>query len=366
MKNFSPKILYPLLAIALVIAIYANKAESGSEKAEPKPSVKTTLAKEAEKILRLEISGFVQGEKRAEIAPAVSGRILSISKREGDEVRKGEVLAIIEGGQSDAQVAAADTGVTALKKTLADTEKYYDQLVDLAKETSGNNEEAVKSAKRGRDLQMQSVKTQIASAEGALGIAKSGKNNFVLTAPFSGIISSINGRIGGFANFSSPLVSLNTQNNLEIETYVTASEGREIKTGALVNLASSTGEPITGVVATVAPGADQATLKTMIKIHLDNKDQKIFLGDFLRGQIIIPRADSAITIPKKAVVSRAGDQVVFTLDENNIAKEQSLRLGQQQNDEVEVIEGIAVNQKIVVEGQQYLINGLETTPYEKN
>ncbi|KKQ45673.1 MAG: Efflux pump, RND family, membrane fusion lipoprotein [Candidatus Moranbacteria bacterium GW2011_GWC2_37_8] len=359
------KLIGPLIVIIIILAIILSlKSTSNAEQSKVVPTVKITRAKIAESTIPIEISGFVRGENRADIAPMASGKILNILKHEGEQVKKGEVLAIIEANQSDTQIAAANASVAAIKKTLTETKNYYDQLVDQAKESA--DEEAIESAKRGRDLQIQGAETQLTSAEGALSIARSGKNNFILVAPFSGIITAIHSRVGGFANFSSPLISIHTQNNLEIETYVSASNGHRITNGAIVSLQSPSGIPLSGIVTTVAPGVDSLSLKTLVRIHLNDETSSVHLGDFLHGEILTPRQQPSITIPRNSVVSRGGDSVVFTLDENNIAKEQLIKIANENGNSIEVSEGIAAHQKIVTQGQQYLINGSLATPYETN
>jgi RND family efflux transporter MFP subunit len=293
----------------------------------------------------------------------VSRRILRILKHEGELVKKGDVIATIDAGGSDAQVAAASTSVDALSKTLNASEKYYNQLVDQAKSDSRSNNEATKSAKRGRDLQIQAAKAQLIAAQGSLGIAQSSRNNSTLIAPFSGTITTVYGREGGFANFSIPLISISTPMRRLKHMFRLLMGGC---VGTRATMQTPAGQPVSGIVTTVAAGSDTQSLKTLVRIHLDDTSHTIFLGDFLHGEILIPRLEKAVSIPRNAVISRGGDQIVFTLDDNNIAKEQSIKISSEHDGFVDVTEGLHTNQKIVIDGQQYLIDGSITKPYESN
>ena len=133
--------------------------------------------------------------------------------------------------------------------------------------------------------------------------------------------------------------------------------------GTIVNLKSTSGAPISGIITAVSPGADSLSLKTFIRIHINDSSEEISMGDFLHGQIMLPSDNFAISIPRNAMVSRGGDLVVFVLDENNVAKEQSVKIGAEYGGKINIVEGLNVNQKIVIEGQQYLITGLTTSPY---
>ncbi|EKD58351.1 MAG: efflux transporter, rnd family, mfp subunit precursor [uncultured bacterium] len=350
------------VAMAL-LALGWGLTSKSNEKQTSKPTAGFILAKESRNEEKIEISGFANGANRAEIAPMASGKIIRLLKYEGEKVSKGQALAIIEATQADAQLEAASATVKSLEKTVSESEQYYDQLVDEAKE-SGANDESVQSAKRARDLQIQATKSQLAAANGALKVAKAGKGNLTLTAPFAGTIIAINEREGGFANFSMPLISLSTENNLEIETYVSAQLSKNILVGTVATFQAPDEKTISGTVTAVAPGADNSNFKTLIRIRLNDEQEAVHLGDFLRGEILIPRQGSAISIPRKALISRGGDQVVFVLDENNRAKQQPVKAVAENGDLVDITEGLSIDQKVVVEGQQYLVNNSITSPYE--
>ncbi len=369
MSRITLKQGYSLIGVITVIAAAAflSKMHNNTKESTlPAQPVKIVTAKGADKNIPLEISGFVRGESRADVAPMISGRILHIFKYEGETVKKGEVLATIDANVSNTQVAAASSSVYALSKTLDDSKKYYDQLVDQTKSDSNSTSEAIKSAKRGRDLQIQAAKDQLIAAQGTLSIAQAGRNNSTLIAPFSGIITTVYGREGGFANYSMPLIGISTQNNKEIETYVSATDGKNIAVGTIAMMQDLNGQPVSGIVTAVSTGSDSQSLKTLIRVHINDASNTIYLGDFLHGQILIPRFSDAVSIPRNAIVSRGGDQIVFTIDDNNVAKEQSIKISSEHDGIIDVVGGLNINQKVVTEGQQYLINGSATKPYESN
>jgi RND family efflux transporter MFP subunit len=364
-KSLSAGGISLLLLIIIVIIISSNTKKKELTES---PTVKTIIAKQAQAITSIEVAGFVKGENRADVAPMASGRILQILKKEGMTVRKGETLATIEATGADAQLTAADAGVAAMKKTLNETESYYDQLVSQAEAmpSSKANDEAISSAKRARDLQIQATKDQLVAAQGSADVAKAGKGNFILTAPFDGIITAIYSRVGGFASIGNPLLNISTTNNFEVEAYASATNGRKIAIGNIVTFKSNSNAPLTGIVTAVAAGADTQNLKTLVRIHLNDTKNEIYLGDFLHGEILIPTNEKTISIPRNSIISRGGDLVVFTIDENDVAKEQNVKIGNENNGFANINEGLSENQKVVIEGQQYLINGLTTKTYATN
>lgn len=375
------KVLLIAISIMAIITVTISfralrKPVSAYDSPSGKPSVKTADVQESSIGKLILVSGFVRGEDRADLAPAASGRITSILKQEGDSVRKGEVIITIDAHEINAQVQAANANIDALNKTLKDAKKYYGQLVDQTKAAKDDAkdsdmptdaaEEAIDSAKKGRDLQVQSIQDQITAAQGALGVAQAGRSNFSIIAPFSGTVLAVNGRVGDFANFSAPLVKLATPGSLELETYVSAADGRDISVGSTVSITDSAGAPFAGTVTAVAPGSDAASLKTLVRIHIDDETGTLMIGDFVNGSIAIPSAKPQLEIPRQAVIFRGGDPAVFTVGSDNIAHEQPVKLGTERDGSVAVLEGLSQGERIVSEGQQYLVNGITVSPYGGN
>lgn len=364
-----------ILIVAISLRALKKPASADNPPSE-NPSVKTASVQESSIGKLISVSGFVRGEDRADLAPAASGRITSILKHEGDSVRKGEVIATIDAHEVNAQVQAANANIDALNKTLKDARKYYSQLIDqtkAAKDDAKDSDmptdaakEAIDSAKKGRDLQVQSIQDQITAAQGALGVAQAGRSNFSLIAPFSGTVLAVNGRVGDFANFSAPLVKLATPGSLELETYVSATDGRDISVGSTVSIMNSAGAPFAGTVTAVAPGSDTASLKTLVRIHIDDETGTLMIGDFVNGSIAVPSDRPQLEIPRQAVLFRGGDPIVFVIESNNTVHEQPVRLGTERDGSVTVLEGLAQGERIVSEGQQYLVNGLTVSPYGEN
>ena len=356
------------ILLTLMAFSFAKIPNDTNQETKTIKSVKITLAKKADKNMPLEISGFVRGEERADIAPMMSGTILRLLKHEGEYVKKGDVLATIDANHSETQIAVAKANVDTLQKTLTASEKYYQQLVSQSKEATSSDAtaEAIQSAKRSRDLQIQVAKNQLITAQGALNIAQTSKKNSTLVAPFSGVITALHGREGGFANFSMPLVSLCTQKIKDIETFISATRGRAVTVGSTALLQTEMGQPLSGVVTVISAGSDSQSLKTLVRIHLNDTDTLLSLGDFLHGHLMIPRLQDAVSVPRNALISRGGDKIIFTLNEDNTVKEQPVSISSEYDGMLDITTGIAENQKIVIEGQHSLVNGLVVKPYESN
>lgn len=363
-------LLLGFLVLAIISTVWFIRSKKTNISEEKIPAVQTIVAQKQPEVRIISISGFARASDRADVAPMASGRILKIFKHEGDTVKKGELIATIDAQQADAQTQAASASVNALQKTLSDSKKYYDQLIDQSKavRSDANNSsdtlnESVKSAKRARDLQVQITNDQLVAAEGSLSVAQAGRNNFNIISPFSGKITAVYGREGGFANFSAPLVSISATSGLEIETYLAASDGRSVTLGNPVEFYLANGTPLAGTIINIAPGSDPESLKTFVRIKINDNADLVQIGDFLHGEIQIPTNNQVILVPRSAIVLRGGDHIIFTVDENGITQENKVQTLNEQNDEMQITNGITDGQHIATQGQQYLVTGVKVSEY---
>lgn len=356
------KLHYLIIAVLFVFFLsFLTFRKKDAEKVENDPVIKTTSVKKSNLDMPIKVSGFIKGANRADVAPMANGRIIKITKKEGDFIKKGEVLAIIDSKTSSIQTSAAQSGVEALNKILKDTEDYYGQLVKETRENSSANKETIDSAKKARDLQIQSIKAKIIEAEGNFKIASSNQENFSVTAPFSGKILSLYLKEGDFANFSYPIANISTDNNFEIESYVSSSESKKIKLGDNVILFSSDDIAFSGNVTTIAPGSSEQNFKTLIKIKPSKDISEIIrLGDFVNGNIFVAREKETILIPRNSIITKGSDSIVFIFNEKtNTVEEKIIKILDEYDNNVNIESGINENDMIVTEGQQYLVNGLK-------
>ena len=90
-------------------------------------------------------------------------------------------------------------------------------------------------------------------------------------------------------------------------------------------------------------------------LTINNPDLKLRPGSYIKAEIITMRKDSVIVIPKELISSGRRGQSVFVV-ENNTAQERRISTGLENPDQVEVVEGLSLNDRIVVEGFETLGN----------
>ena len=112
---------------------------------------------------------------------------------------------------------------------------------------------------------------------------------------------------------------------------------------------------LNGKISQVSPVLDpeSRTFKTFIEI--DNPDLLLRPGMFVKTEVIVASKDSTIVIPKDIIMSRRNNKIVFVV-ETGTAFERSITIGLENPDEVEIIEGLKPNERLVVDGFETLRN----------
>lgn len=327
-------------------------------------------------------SGVVGGEKEVFISPKVSGYVVEMKKKEGDFVRKGELLAVVDGADLNLQSVAASDNVSALKKVLEKTEKYYDQVVDeteaavdvskkeyvavrdgesssdseisIAKKGYEKTKESLDSAKKLRDSQVQSVEAEITAAIGQSKVLQNYANNTRIIAPFDGVIGRKMASVGSMVSPSVPVYTLISSNKKEVEIFAPASVTQYLSVGQKVQVFSDEADEKTiGTVSAVSPSADTISRKSVVRISLGDD---FSLGEFVVVDLPLKKRDNISIIPVQAVVGEYYEKFVFVARDGMVEK-RKIEIGNEADGFVEVVSGVEVGEEIVVEGQFYLRDG---------
>ena len=197
------------------VLFFSAKAMDSGLAGDTKP-VKSIIIEPQQFSASQEYGGFVRGIDQAVLMTKINGRITKIAKKEGEFVKKGEVIVLLSADEITAQLQGAQQSIEAFEKTLDDTEKYYDQKVDEAKDNNASKEE-VQSAKRLRDLQVRAAKTELVNAQGSLGIAQSYAKETSVRAPFNGVITRVFQEVGQVAGPTTPICEIAGQAELSME-----------------------------------------------------------------------------------------------------------------------------------------------------
>ena len=304
----------------------------------------------------LRSTGTVHARETAIVSAQVMGRIQQVMVREGDSVRTGQTLVVLDDAAMRASVEQAQAGVKAAlsqqaadetdAKLAASTLERYRQL-EAQKSVSPQEMDEVTRRAEAATARLEAVRAQTEAAKAQESGTRTMAAYARLTAPFSGVVTARMADPGTMAAPGVPLLQVDQAGALQLQTTVDESAISVVHKGmkVQVGIGSDGAASIAGTVAEIVPAADAASHSFMVKIDLPASGQLragvYGTAEFANG------AREAIVIPRSAVVTRGSLACAYVLDSKGIAALRYLTLGGQQGDLVEVLSGISAGDKLV-------------------
>jgi len=296
----------------------------------------TTLANE------YTVIGSVISDQRIDISSKIIGYIKTLVVREGDLVKRGQLLLNLDDVGIQNAILQAQAGVDSARALTTDLSSDVQRFEKLFKEGSISEVKLRKTR-----LQYNTAQEGLASAKAALATARSQRQYSHIESPADGIISARYKQAGDLASPGVPLLTLESRDQLLFETYVAESQLAHIDIGDAVLLAIDNGsKDIIGSVAQIVHAGDPISRTYKIKIKLPNVIG-LHSGMFGRAHFKVGEARN-IVVPRSAIIVKGGLEGVYVVDENQRIHFRWVRPKRQWPDAVEIAAGLAAGDRIVV------------------
>lgn len=314
----------------------------------------------------LEAVGTVRAAQTSDVASQIMGNIVEIRAHEGDHVRRGQVLAVIDDSQPRAavdrstaadlaaqqQVVGADSDLTLAESTL----KRYQTLFER-KSVSPQEFDEVKARQQTALARRDLAKAGHAQAQAALSQARTSLDYTRIRAPFDGVVTEKKADSGALASLGMPIFTVEDVRRYRLEASVNENDLQYVKTGEQVSVVIDAldNTVLKGKVVQMVPAADTASRTFLVKIDLPT-DTHLRSGLFGRAQF--SRGErQALLIPRSAVVERGQLQGIYVLDQNRVASLRYITLGKASGAEVEVLAGLQGGEQLVTKPGAVDLNG---------
>jgi membrane fusion protein, multidrug efflux system len=361
-----------MAAVAVLLSGCNSNAQDGA--APPAPHVRVAKVISRQVTQWDEFTGRIAAVETVELTPRVGGYIEKVTYREGQEVRQGDVLFIIDARSYRAELERVQAELARTRSRIALAHSELARARTLAKTHAISKEELD---------QREAVTTQAGSdvhaAEAAVAIARLNLSFTQVTAPISGRAGRAMITTGNIARPESTvlttLVSLDpvfVYFEGDEQTYLRynrmARDGgrkssRDVSNPVRVGLADETGYPHEGTVDFVDNQVDPTTGTIRARAILANADRVFTPGLFARVQLIGSSAFPALLIDEKAVMTDQDRKYVYTLGANNSAVRKDVVLGRMV-DGLRIVEsGLKADDQVIVSGmQKVFVPGMTVQP----
>jgi RND family efflux transporter MFP subunit len=337
----------------------------GCHKGEEHAEEQAPLAVKVAKVERGDVENVVEVAGTLEpppgmdvkLAPLVQGRLAQVLVAEGDHVRKGQPLALLEAtplrdavAQAEAQLsqARAQAGNAATK--LSRATQAFDAGVAAGQEVDDAR------------MQDESARAAVRTAEAALSTAKNQQARGELRAPFDGVVAKISAASGEPVDPSRTVVEVARVETLELRAPVAPGLAQLLRPGqhARIRVPSADGgDDAEAVVFAVAPVVDPATGSLLVRVRLQNPQGTFKANSAARARIVADVHRGVLTVPKAALTG--GDPPSLEIVEQGKAKQVTVRTGYDDGQRVEIADGLHPEDEVIVQGGYAVPDGTPVT-----
>lgn len=312
-----------------------------------------------------ELAGTVRARTSASVSARVAGTISLMRVREGDRVKKGELLARIDARENQASAAVAAAGIdeagraldeAVARKKLADTTfERYQRL--FAEQAVTRQEFDI------RQTEKEVAAQGVARAEARLRQARELSRGAGAVADYTRIISPISGVIiarhadlGSSVFPSQPVFTVEDEGSYLLELSLPETLQARVRPGLPVRVSiDALPGSFSLPVGEVVPAADPASRTFIAKVPLTMKGLRS--GMFGRGTVPLGRGASAVMVDKAALVERGALAAVWVVDGGGVARMRLVKVGKTVADRVEILAGLSAGEGVVTSGVEKVSEG---------
>ena len=284
--------------------------------------------------------GSLRSRQGVMLRPEVSGRVTQLNFRDGDRVRKGQLLVQLDDQLPLAQVQQAQAELS------------------IARANHKRNQDLVaQNFISQRSVDESAANLQVAQAKLALAQATAARLRIV--APFNGMagIRSIN--VGDYLKDGADIVNIEDIEAIFVDFRLPERFQTKIQRGqrAVVDIDALPGRKFSAVVQAIDPLVDANGRSVGVRGCIDNRALQLRPGMFARVTAVFGERDSARVIPEEAIVPQGGRQTVLKLvdgpdGDTKIAQRVEVKVGIRRPGRVEITEGLQAGDVVVTAGQQ--------------
>jgi multidrug efflux pump subunit AcrA (membrane-fusion protein) len=190
-------------------------------------------------------------------------------------------------------------------------------------------------------------------------------------APVSGMVVTSPLSTGTTVSTSTSLMTVAVNNTIEIEALIPEREVGQLATGlqAEVRLEAFPGEIFYAAVTLISPVVDPVSRTKKVILAFNKDDQRINPGMFVRVKLNTRTYENVVSIPVEAVTDHRGKTIVYVVDYSGdapVARERDVTTGVTIDGEMEIKEGLDDGEAVVVQGQQFLTDGVQVRVIGRN
>ena len=326
--KFNRKWLFGIvLAVALLAAwLVLSKKPNPTSANKAAPNIATYKISTGGSAGTSSFDGVIESARQSVIAAQVAGNVLQINVRAGDRVNSGQTLLRIDGQAAEQAAIAARA--------------EYERQVMLY-----NKQYISKAA-------LDQAKVQMSAATAQSGF-------FIIKAPFSGVISDVNAKLGEMAMPGMPLLQMFDPSMMRVSAQVPQSQLAQVPNSATARIELSgmtdANQWLVPASMEVLPAVDARTHSGTIRLPLNKTNIDLVPGTFVRVWMELPTTapptNPIIWVPAASVMRRGEMNAVYVKSAQGMFLLRQVRIGQTQGEKVQILTGLSADEEIAIDPQ---------------
>lgn len=346
LKRLNAMQLIILSLLLLLVFLLGKHWLVGSQKKTPKPfSVLVTTETVAPSTLQpvIEALGTSASNESVALSATVTARVQALHFADGAHVRAGDVLVELDAAQARADVEEK-------RVQLVEEERQYRHLSTLIE----------RKAVSQTDVEKQ--QTAVETARAQLQAAQARVQDYVIKVPFDGDLGVRKVSVGALVSPGTVVTTVDDISRIKVDFTVPEIFLPVLQVGLPVKVkADALGKQVfAGVVTFIDSRIDPVTRAVALRAQLDNDAGLLRPGMLLTVSLEQP-ARQALMVPERSVAPLRGEQFVFVVAADNKVQRRTVRLGGREAGRVEVTQGLAAGDVLVVDGGMSLQDGMAVT-----
>jgi membrane fusion protein (multidrug efflux system) len=291
--------------------------------------------------------GALIAEDSVVLRPEIDGRIDRLLFKEGQPVKKGATLVLLDSAEQRARLAAAQADLKLAQSRYRRSEELVAQ--------NFISKQALDEARANLDI----LRARMAQEQVAL-------SKTVLRAPFAAQAGLRQVSPGAYVNKGDDIVRLDALGNLKLEVPVPETYLPLVRIGQPITLTVDAlpGQRFEGTVHAIDPVVDPVSRNVRVRARIANPKGQLKPGMFARATADLGGKTHAIMLPEQVIVPRPDGNYVF-LAVNGKADLRKVTLGKREPGRVEIVSGVAAGDTVVLDGQIKLRPGVPVVTLEQ-
>jgi len=337
----------------------ANAPGGGAGGAAPVPVTTATVVKK-EMPIEIRVIGAAEAYSTVAIRSQITGQLISVNFREGDEVQRGQVLFEIDRRPLEAALLQAQANLERDQAQAANAAGQSKRLQELVERGIAPREQADTS------------RTAVAALNATVEADKAAVENARVQLQYATITAPIAGRTGALmvhegnlvrANDATPLVTINQVSPVSVAFAIPESRlpelNRYMARGTLQVTATPPNDdvPSVGRITFVGNAGDQNTGTIKIKGTFPNADRRLWPGQFVNVVVTLTTDPEAIVVPSVAVQDGQEGPYVFAVTDDQTVEMRPVTVARTRGAETVIAAGVQPGETIVTDGHLRLVPG---------